>query len=180
MAYTKTLWEARQGVNLNRFSKSQETGSSVLLTNEPDSITRQGTPFSPDNMNHIEDGIEQAHNLLADESLARERGEQGLRESIASETRARQQADQAIRQSITEGGQDIRAVLEEVTISMIVAGLYTVYVRPNSDLVLRTPTSGNYFRLRVNPNGDLVVQATEGRPNYFRLDPDTGNLIFSI
>jgi len=54
MAYTKTDWKARQGNNLNKFTKVSETTSSVVLTNTPDSVTTQGTPFSVDNMNKIE------------------------------------------------------------------------------------------------------------------------------
>jgi hypothetical protein len=61
MAYVKTAWAPRQGVNLNRFTKSQETETSVVLTPDPEEVTVPGTPFSADNMNHIEEGIEAAH-----------------------------------------------------------------------------------------------------------------------
>ncbi|MDR2701699.1 MAG: pyocin knob domain-containing protein [Spirochaetaceae bacterium] len=57
MAYTKTNWQARQGTGLNRFAKSQETGGSVVLTPNPEKVTVPGTPFTPENMNHIEAGI---------------------------------------------------------------------------------------------------------------------------
>jgi len=63
MAYTKTFWKARKGTNLNRFTKSEETDRTFLLTNTPDAITEPGTPFSAENMNHIEEGIEAAHNF---------------------------------------------------------------------------------------------------------------------
>jgi hypothetical protein len=61
MAYTKTTWTPRQGTNLNKFTKSSETAASVILTNAPDAISQQGTPFSANNMNHIEQGIADAH-----------------------------------------------------------------------------------------------------------------------
>jgi hypothetical protein len=61
MAYTKTNWTARQGTNLNKFTKSADTATSVILVNSPDSITQAGTPFSVENMNKIEQGIYDAH-----------------------------------------------------------------------------------------------------------------------
>lgn len=61
MAYTKTNWVARQGTNLNKFTKSGETATSVILTNTPDAVTQTGTPFSVENMNKIEQGIYDAH-----------------------------------------------------------------------------------------------------------------------
>jgi hypothetical protein len=60
MAYTKTNWLARLGANLNKFVKSAETPTSVVLANAP-TITRTGTPFSVENMNKIEQGIYEAH-----------------------------------------------------------------------------------------------------------------------
>jgi hypothetical protein len=61
MAYTKTNWIARTGTNLNKFTKSAETGTSVILANTPDAVTQAGTPFSVENMNKIEQGIYDAH-----------------------------------------------------------------------------------------------------------------------
>ena len=82
MAYTKTVWKARQGVNLNRFSKSQETSRSVILTNAPDAVTDPGTQFSADHMNNIEQGIEDAHSTI-----------DSLGEGLAAEAEARLQGD---------------------------------------------------------------------------------------
>jgi hypothetical protein len=65
MAYTKTSWLPRQGTNLNKFAKSAETASSVILTNAPDAVTQTGTPFSAENMNKIEQGILDAHQIAA-------------------------------------------------------------------------------------------------------------------
>ena len=64
MAYTKQTWIAREGVNLKKYTKASETATTVILTNTPDSISVEGTPFSVDRMNHIEDGIESAHNNI--------------------------------------------------------------------------------------------------------------------
>ena len=61
MAYQKTDWQPRKGVNLNRFNKSEETAEYVILTNEPDEVTEPGTLFSSENMNNIEEGIFEAH-----------------------------------------------------------------------------------------------------------------------
>jgi hypothetical protein len=144
-------------------------------------------------MNNIETGIVSAHNLITAETLARQQGDRGLQEqidaikqldiqdsiaaelraSIAAESQARQQADQALQASIVETQQD-------TTIALIALGLFTVHVRPNGELVLRTAASGNHFGLRVDHNGNLIAQMTDGRPNYFSLNADTGELIFSI
>ncbi|HQE60204.1 MAG TPA: hypothetical protein PLA54_13530, partial [Spirochaetota bacterium] len=61
MAYEKQTWIARKGTNLKKYTKASETATTVILTNTPDSISVEGTPFSVDRMNHIEDGIESAH-----------------------------------------------------------------------------------------------------------------------
>ena len=71
MAYEKTIWESREGENLDKFSKLQETADSVILINSPDSITSPGTPLSAENMNHMEEGIEAAHTLIAEEAQNR-------------------------------------------------------------------------------------------------------------
>jgi hypothetical protein len=64
MSYNKTTWTARQGTNLNKFTKSAETAASVILTNAPDAVSVQGTPFSAANMNKIEQGIADAHTAI--------------------------------------------------------------------------------------------------------------------
>ena len=64
MAYEKTQWEPREGSDLNRFLKEQESARSVMLHNAPNSVTRPGTPFSVKNMNKIEQGIYDAHQGL--------------------------------------------------------------------------------------------------------------------
>ena len=57
MAYTPHVWIPRLGSNLNRFTKANETATSVDLTNAPEIVTQAGTPFSTDIMNEIESGI---------------------------------------------------------------------------------------------------------------------------
>lgn len=86
MAYTKTDWKARQGSGLNRFIKSGETENVVYLENAPDFITDPGTLFTPENMNHIEEGIAQAHSDIAAETQARD----SLAAAINTEAQARQ------------------------------------------------------------------------------------------
>jgi len=65
MAYEKTIWEPREGSNLDRFDKANETDRSVILRNRPSLITKPGTKFSTQNMNKIENGIYDAHELIA-------------------------------------------------------------------------------------------------------------------
>jgi len=71
MAYEKTIWQSRDGTDLNRFKKDQETSSSVILHNTPSAVTRPGTKFSVANMNKIEHGIYEAHEMIAEESAVR-------------------------------------------------------------------------------------------------------------
>jgi len=87
--YEEVIWKNRQGTGLNRFKKSEETSDSVLLTNEPDVITEQGTPFSVENMNHIEKGIADAHELIANEI---ENTKEFVIETVEAEAQARNQA----------------------------------------------------------------------------------------
>jgi hypothetical protein len=111
MTYTKTVWKARQGTGLNRFNKTQETDDAVNLTNAPLTVTNPGTPFSEENMNHIEQGIWDAHEGIVAESQAREQGDNELAQAIEEETLARQEslseevaarhdADQILREAV--------------------------------------------------------------------------------
>ena len=87
MAYQKTVWEPREGENLDKFTKLQETADSVILINSPDSITNPGTEISPLRLNHMEDGIGAAHDLIAGEAAERE-------SAIAAEAQTRAEAVQ--------------------------------------------------------------------------------------
>jgi len=71
MAYTKTEWKARKGTNLSRFNKAQETTRSIILHNEPSLVTEPGTPFNIENMNKIEQGIFDAHEMVTAETQER-------------------------------------------------------------------------------------------------------------
>jgi hypothetical protein len=84
MAYVKTEWKARQGENLSKFIKTEESAGSVVLINEPDLITEPGTPFTAGNMNHIEEGIALAHEGVAAEAQARQQGDTGLAQTISN------------------------------------------------------------------------------------------------
>ena len=75
MAYEKTIWQGREGEGLDKYLKYGETERSVILINSPEMVTQQGTELSPQNMNHIEGGIEAAHNLIAAEEQARTSGD---------------------------------------------------------------------------------------------------------
>jgi hypothetical protein len=104
MAYTKTNWQARQGGNLNRFTKSQETGTSVVLTPNPESVTVPGTPFTAENMNHIETGIGAAHEAIAAEETARKNAitaeETARKNAITAEAQTRETADRNLQAAI--------------------------------------------------------------------------------
>jgi len=63
MPYNKNVWVAPQGNNLNRFIKQNETPTHVNLIQDPE-LTNNPTPFSPEWMNHLEDGVEAVHNLV--------------------------------------------------------------------------------------------------------------------
>src|SRR5574343_532445 len=61
--YTLIGWKVRKGSFLNRFTKQNETDTSVELINNP-VITEDGTPLSVENLAHMDDGIESAHNRI--------------------------------------------------------------------------------------------------------------------
>ena len=107
MAYDKTIWEAREGSQLNRFGKEQETSSSVLLTNQPKNITKKGTSFSTDNMNHIENGIYEAHQLIEvqTQDLTAHKTDDtahgDIRQKINTEAQTREDTDASLQQLIS-------------------------------------------------------------------------------
>ena len=67
MAYEKTVWKGRTGENLDKYLKYDETAESVVLVNAPDSVDEAVPELSPENLNHMEEGIEAAHELIAAE-----------------------------------------------------------------------------------------------------------------
>ena len=94
MAYEKTIWKGRKGSGLNRFGKTQETSQSVFLNNNPITITQPGTPISVENMNKIEQGIYDAHELAAIEKQERQESDQELQQALNNESQARTEAIQ--------------------------------------------------------------------------------------
>jgi len=103
MAYEKTLWEAREGSDLDRFEKAQETARSVILRNAPNNITKPGTKFSVQKMNKIEQGIFDAHKMITSEETEREtavgllaKADELLERMITAEGHSRLQADAAL------------------------------------------------------------------------------------
>lgn len=68
--YKRRVWKARSGVKLNRFTKSNETSSSVELTQNPESISISGTPFTADAMNNIEQGVANINQVLHNQGFA--------------------------------------------------------------------------------------------------------------
>lgn len=56
MAYQRQTWTARVGTGLNRF-RDTLSGTYFELINLPAQIVVEGTPFSAERMNHIEEGI---------------------------------------------------------------------------------------------------------------------------
>jgi hypothetical protein len=63
VAYNKHIWVAPEGDNLNRFSKTNETDTSVDLVQNPN-LTNNPTPFSAEWINEMEEGIFAAHEKL--------------------------------------------------------------------------------------------------------------------
>ena len=68
MAYTKNTWLARLGTGLNRFLFAQN-GQYMTLTSAPESVTQDGTAFSADWMNHLEEGVENAYGQVVSVSI---------------------------------------------------------------------------------------------------------------
>jgi hypothetical protein len=60
MPYSKTTWVDRNVQFPNRFTKSNESGTSVDLAANPGTVTNAGTPLSAANLNKIENGIANA------------------------------------------------------------------------------------------------------------------------
>ena len=57
MEYNRTYWQAREGTKLNKFTKVNETTSTVELVNAPDAITVEGTEVTTARLNNMESGI---------------------------------------------------------------------------------------------------------------------------
>jgi hypothetical protein len=162
MAYVKTVWQNRQGINLNKFAKSQETAESVVLENTPDSITAHGTPFSVENMNKIEQGVFDAHEGIWTESLERQQTDMFLQ----AEVNAVQRDVSDVRDMLgTSNGGNANVILPK-------DGYFGLYINPAGAL--------KSFSLYVKPNNDLIAVVDDDEPNMFRYDPAAGNLYISF
>ena len=62
MAYEKQVWEDRQVEFPNKYK--DQNGNTLILTREPGTITKNGSLFSAERMNHIEDGISALDNTI--------------------------------------------------------------------------------------------------------------------
>ncbi|QYR20795.1 hypothetical protein KZ483_24045 [Paenibacillus sp. sptzw28] len=69
MAYTKTNWLDRAVQFVNRFTKSNETSTSVTLTADPGTVTQAGTPINASNLNKMEQGIFDAHDKTSGRNM---------------------------------------------------------------------------------------------------------------
>lgn len=65
MAYNKTTWVDRDVQYPNRFAKSGETSTQVTLTASAGTVTQEGTEVNATNLNKMEQGIKDAHDLVA-------------------------------------------------------------------------------------------------------------------
>ena len=63
MAYQTQQWTAPQGTGLYRYAKGAETETHITLTLDPESITNTPTPITVARLNHMERGIEEAHDI---------------------------------------------------------------------------------------------------------------------
>lgn len=68
MAYAANTWRARQGTGLNRYQ--DQNGAYITLTSAPNEITQEGTPFSAEWMNHLEQGTQNAYPRLISVALS--------------------------------------------------------------------------------------------------------------
>jgi hypothetical protein len=110
MAYQKTVWKARAGENLDNYLKYDETDTSVVLVNSPDSLTEPGTELSPPNLNHMEDGIGAAHELIETEKQARIQGDANTLAGAKAYTDQAQLATQTWLQAVNQ-----KSLLNQIT-----------------------------------------------------------------
>jgi len=172
MAYNKTEWKARQAANPNKFTKSQETANSVVLVNTPDSITVPGTLFTPENMNHIEEGIFQAHSGIAAEAQAR-----GA--AINAEAQARQGAINSAAQALwselnneaqarTAGDQHLQNQIEALmpegleNLPELIAGVPEELEKVRTELALKPNNTDVVKRSEMGAAGGVATLGPKG------------------
>jgi hypothetical protein len=162
--YEKTEWKARKGANLNRFEKSQETNRSVILTNVPSSVTEQGTPFSAENMNKIEQGIFDAHEMLAQEERERTTDINEQRQALETETQERKAAGNAEAQTRAEADQALQQAISDETVARIEGDTNTLTLaKAHTDAAqLATQT----WLSAVTTIADLPITGLEKNINY--------------
>ena len=64
MAYTKTNWRDRLVEKARTFLLKENTDGSTTLVDSPGEVYEEGTPINAENMNHMEQGIADAHEQI--------------------------------------------------------------------------------------------------------------------
>jgi microcystin-dependent protein len=181
MSYEKTNWKARQGAGLDKFTETGRSGNTVVLTNTPDSVTEPGTPFSEDNMNHIEQGIYEAHEELnekqdkitaAGETEARKLADEDLAERITVETLARVQADEDLGEYIDQTAAVLNSVIDGIQTVPLTGALLTRVINGT------TPVAKNLFSPSAVFIADkTLINDTDGTIGVYMGDIDSATII---
>ncbi|MCL2181020.1 MAG: hypothetical protein FWB83_07820, partial [Treponema sp.] len=151
MAYNKTVWKARKGSNLNRHRKEHETERTIDLFNEPSAVTEPGTPFSTQNMNHIEDGIYEAHEMIAAEEQQRKTSDNNLQTALADETanraaainneaQARQQSVSGINEKIPNQASATNQLADKDFVNSSINNAAAFLITPTAEGVYHWPS----------------------------------------
>jgi len=165
--YEKTDWKARKGENLNRFKETQLSSGHVFLENAPTSVTEPGTPFSADNMNKIEKGISDAHEMIVKEGQERtahetdDNAHTDIRTSIANESKKRVQGDNGVlnnaKNYANQKADELNAVLNGAQVLTFCGALLTRVIHGT------TPVARNLFDSSTAfAEGKTLVSDTNG------------------
>jgi hypothetical protein len=160
MAYTRTIWAERVSTGADRYLKGAETATHIFLTNDPESVTQAGTPFDTGNMNHIEQGIYDAHGLIAAETNERKAAvtaEANERKTaVEAETQARETAVAGLRAEVNQARQNLQMQMNEL--AWLVNFLRELVEAENGPAARQIPIAvaedGDFW---VTESGDFVV-----------------------
>jgi hypothetical protein len=149
MAYTRTIWAERVSTGADRYLKGAETATHIFLTNDPESVTQAGTPFDTGNMNHIEQGIYDAHGLIAAETNER-------KAAVTAEANERKTAVAGLRAEVNQARQNLQTQMNEL--AWLVNFLRELVEAENGPAARQIPVAvaedGDFW---VTESGDFVV-----------------------
>lgn len=155
MPYVPTVWKNREVERPRTYIQQDNGDGTITLIPAEGTVIEPGTPIIASNMNNIEQGIARAHEAIADTGWINLTLKNGIEKYSNEETPQYRKKGQTV---------FLRGAVKGVTNGNTVIGTLPSDCRPSAlhpfvqNTSAGTDGTAYFSRLRVNTNGDIVVE----------------------